>query len=208
MVIDPSITHPEVESFKKIVEECPYPCTYHLPIMSDMDSISKSLSSSCGIIILGSAASVHDQSDWQSELASMLFKAIESEIPILGICFGHQAIAQALGGQVIKSSKGWGIGIKEITIKKHNSILGNFKKLNLIFFHQDQVIKLPQKAELIAGNSFCNISSFSILPGSIDERSDLVRRPKSMALSNSKLTKAIKNQNLGIEIQIGSILKD
>ena len=40
--------------------------------------------------------------------------------------------------------------------------MGSFKKLNLIFFHQDQVVKLPQKAKLIAGNSFCNISSFSI----------------------------------------------
>ena len=42
------------------------------------------------------------------------------------------------------------------------SLIGNFNKLNLIFFHQDQVVKLPQNAELIAGNSFCNISSFSI----------------------------------------------
>ena len=53
-----------------------------------------------------------------------------------------------------------------------------------------------------------NIPSYSILPGSIDDRSDLVKRPKSMSLSNAKLTKAIKNQNLGIEIQIGSILKN
>ena len=51
-----------------------------------------------------------------------------------------------------------------------------------------------------------NIPSHSILPVSINERSDLIRRPKCMALSNTKLTKAIKNQNLGIEIQIGSIL--
>ena len=41
-------------------------------------------------------------------------------------------------------------------------MLGNFNKLNLIFFHKDQAVKLPQNAELIAGNSFCNISSFSI----------------------------------------------
>ena len=53
-----------------------------------------------------------------------------------------------------------------------------------------------------------NIPSYSIFPGSIDDRSDLVRRPKSMGLSNAKLTKAIKNQNLGIEIQIESILKN
>tara|TARA_S200000501_G_scaffold293950_1_gene279643 strand:+ start:435 stop:1346 length:912 start_codon:yes stop_codon:yes gene_type:complete len=52
-----------------------------------------------------------------------------------------------------------------------------------------------------------NIPSYSILPGSIDDRSDLVRRPKSMGLSNSKLTRTIKNQNLDIETQIGSILK-
>ena len=51
-----------------------------------------------------------------------------------------------------------------------------------------------------------NIPSYSILPGSIDDRRDLVRRPKSMGLSNLKLTRAIKNQNLSIEIQIGSIL--
>ena len=52
-----------------------------------------------------------------------------------------------------------------------------------------------------------NISSYSILPGSIDDRSDIVKRPKCMSLSNTKLTKAIKNQNLSIEMQIESILK-
>ncbi len=53
-----------------------------------------------------------------------------------------------------------------------------------------------------------NIPTNSLFPGSIEARSDLVRRPKSMALSNAKLTKALNNQNLGIEIQIESIIKN
>ena len=115
-----------------------------------------------GFIITGSAYGVYENHKWIKKLFDIINKIVKFKIPLLGICFGHQAIAQALGGHVIKSSKGWGIGIKEITTKKYKSLLGNFNKLNLIFFHQDQVVKLPKEAELLASNSFCNISSFSI----------------------------------------------
>ncbi|MGL5742903.1 MAG: glutamine amidotransferase-related protein [Legionella sp.] len=75
---------------------------------------------------------------------------------IIGICFGHQLIVKALGGQVIKSPKGWGIGMsvnKMIQNKPWMSPL--LDALNLIVSHQDQVVALPLMAEVLAASDFC-----------------------------------------------------
>ena len=161
MVIDPSITHPEIESYNKIVEQCPYPCTYHLPIISDMDSISKSLSHSCGIIILGSAASVHDQSDWQLLLGSMLFKAIASDIPVLGICFGHQFLAHHLGGKVdYLWNKKKKRGFRKVCVT-NSSLIDSNETFNLIYSHQEGVVECPNNFYVSASSELVEIEAIN-----------------------------------------------
>ena len=116
-----------------------------------------------GYIITGSSYGVYDKEVWITNLFKLIRDIYNKSIPLVGICFGHQAIAEALGGKVLKSEKGWGLGIKNM-IKKNDSswINKNIKNINLIYSHQDQVITLPKNARILFGNTFCPISSFCI----------------------------------------------
>ncbi|MEM9796074.1 MAG: type 1 glutamine amidotransferase [Pseudomonadota bacterium] len=67
---------------------------------------------------------------------------------MVGICFGHQIIAQALGGQVEKVAHGWAVG-------RHEYNLSNGQKLSLNAWHQDQVTSLPQGAQVAASSPHC-----------------------------------------------------
>ena len=86
----------------------------------------------------------------------------------------------------------------------HKLLESNFS--GIFNISSDKIISKFEFGKLICKK--LKIPSHSILSGSIDDMSDLVRRPKGMGLSNAKLTAAIKNHNLGIEMQINSILNN
>lgn len=100
MVIDPSVKSPELDSFNRLSARSPVPLTYHLPAFYGMESVRRDELGAIGIIVLGSASSVHDRLPWQLELGDWLRAAMLRQVPTLGICFGHQLIAHLLGGQV------------------------------------------------------------------------------------------------------------
>jgi GMP synthase-like glutamine amidotransferase len=116
-----------------------------------------------GFIISGSLHSVYDDMQWIHDLAAFVRQLYEAQHPTVGICFGHQMIAQALGGEVKKSERGFGLGIRDVTIDNPKSWMQpDLLSYNLLYFHEDQVETLPNNGEVIAGNEHCPIAAFSV----------------------------------------------
>ncbi|RDH46098.1 glutamine amidotransferase-related protein [Zooshikella ganghwensis] len=107
-------------------------------------------------ITTGSRYSAYDNLTWIRLLETFFLQIAETNIPVVGICFGHQVMAQALGGQVAKSPNGWGVGVYQNDIVLKTPWMDPVQSnLNLVASHQDQVINLPSDATHIAGCAFC-----------------------------------------------------
>ena len=105
------------------------------------------------ILITGSAAGVYDPLDWIAPLEDFVCTAHDKQVPMVGVCFGHQLIAQALGGTVRKSEKGWGIGRHVYDVTPHNGLIDGMR-IALAASHQDQVITPPAGANTILSSDF------------------------------------------------------
>lgn len=100
-----------------------------------------------GWLISGSRHGVYEDHPFLPPLFAFIRAAHEAHVPMVGICFGHQAMAQALGGKVEKFAGGWAVGRQDYDLD------GQTLRLNA--WHQDQVVRAPDCATRIAGNSFC-----------------------------------------------------
>jgi len=115
------------------------------------------------ILITGSPAGVYEDTPWMTPLMNFIRQAANAETPQVGICFGHQAIAHALGANVTKSDKGWGIGRHVYDIAAPQTWMGATPPptFSLGVSHQDQVQSLPPDAALIGGNEFCPFAALA-----------------------------------------------
>ncbi|WGS19636.1 MULTISPECIES: gamma-glutamyl-gamma-aminobutyrate hydrolase family protein [unclassified Bradyrhizobium] len=105
------------------------------------------------ILITGSPAGVYDEFDWIAPLENFVRKAHDKRVPMVGVCFGHQLIAQALGGTVRKSEKGWGMGRHVYRLAPGNGLIEG-DDIAIACSHQDQVITPPASARTIMSSTF------------------------------------------------------
>lgn len=106
-------------------------------------------------LISGSASGVYDGDPWIAPLKTFIQQA-SGRTPMVGICFGHQIMAEAYGGRVTKSPKGWGAGLHSYEIKQRASWMNGEggPLLSMPVSHQDQIIDLPQDATVLAASEF------------------------------------------------------
>ena len=104
-------------------------------------------------VITGSPAGVYDDLPWIAPLIGFL-RSAKGKAKLVGICFGHQIMAEAFGGRVVKSGKGWGIGLHEYRVHEPAAWMDDAARFSIPASHQDQVVEAPLRARLLAGNDF------------------------------------------------------
>ena len=106
-----------------------------------------------GWLITGSKYGAYDDEPFIAPLEAFIRKAYAEDVPLVGICFGHQIIAQALGGKVEKFARGWSMGRKEYDLEG--------EKVALNAWHQDQVTELPPEATPVGSSEFCRYAALA-----------------------------------------------
>ena len=150
-------------------------------------------------ILTGSPAGVYEPLQWIPQLMDFIRSARDSKM--VGICFGHQIMAEALGGRVEKSDKGWGAGLHYYNVVRPEPWMDDVRTIAAPASHQDQVVVQPPNTEIVARSDFTPLAalawtdrpaiSFQFHPefspafakALIDKRYDIVPEPQAAIAS-------------------------
>ncbi|MGZ2412594.1 GMP synthase-like glutamine amidotransferase [Sphingomonas sp. F9_3S_D5_B_2] len=110
-------------------------------------------------LVTGSPAGVYDPLPWIEPLQEFIRGAANAKL--VGVCFGHQVMAEALGGHVEKSEKGWGAGLHRYDIVHAERWLDGERTIAIPASHQDQVVRQPPNTQVVAKSEFTPIAALA-----------------------------------------------
>ena len=116
-----------------------------------------------GYVCTGSRYSVYERRDWMQALEQCIRDIRDAGTPFIGVCFGHQMLAQALGGEVTKADQGWGIGIHDMQVTQPEDWMQPQQEhCKLQYMHADQVQRLPSGSVVLASARHCPVAMFRV----------------------------------------------
>ncbi len=161
LVIDPSTNYPEIEAFNCIAKASIVPVSYHLPAMFGPSSMQAESENALGIIVMGSATSVHENPDWMNAISNVVTRSIDNKIPVLGICFGHQLLAHMYGGMVDflwEKEKKRG---QRIVHLRSNRLWGAPQSGPMLYSHNEGVVSCPAEFEITASSDMVSMDGIA-----------------------------------------------
>ena len=153
----PDELQPEHGDYPNMMADWLAPFDAKFKIYPVLDGVLPASPDECDLwVITGSRFGAYEDHNWIRMLEDFIRACRDARCKMIGICFGHQIIAQALGGTVEKSDRGWGLGVHEYATAGWPENLGPEPgDLRLQAFHQDQIISTPPEALRIARSEFC-----------------------------------------------------
>lgn len=114
-------------------------------------------------ICTGSRCSVYEDRDWIGTLKNFVRRLHDERKPFVGICFGHQMLAEALGGKVERAEQGWGVGVLDMAIVAAEPWMQPpLQRAKLQYMHADQVTQLPEGGVVLAEAAHCRVAMFRV----------------------------------------------
>lgn len=115
-----------------------------------------------GWIVSGSRRSVYEDEPWIRQLQEFVARVVQDRQRLVGVCFGHQMTAQALGGTVEAAETGWGVGVRRFRVVEPAPWMDPVDGFTILMSHRDQVTRLPDGAQVIATAEYCPVGAYRI----------------------------------------------
>jgi GMP synthase (glutamine-hydrolysing) len=154
-IFDCAIKRPSLVCFNRLVSHLATPFSYHRPPQEGLSS-AKQDNNASAYIIFGSASNVEDRLDWHKELSDFCREKLEQKVPVLGLCFGHQLMADSFGMEVIKNENEQSFyGTRTITFKETYGALSPGDKSTVFKAHSYQVAGHLKELQVMATSEEC-----------------------------------------------------